>query len=714
MRTKMFKLTVVCLCTFICGPEQPLTVGAPSERAGDRKEPLFSAMPEYLRKDLLLYYSFDEPSSTKLIDLSGHNNDGKVHGVEYRPEGRYGAAGLFNGRDHYISIEDVHLEAFTFSAWIKTSTGGINNRRVFLFDSGEEPFFAVQGAIRGDMEFNTVILQEDEWEDGCVETDEIQLPENIWAHIAVSFDGIRAGIYFSGRLIQMKDLAREGFTGTLYIGGIEAHDGEFWHGMIDEVALFKRALFAAEIEYLCDPAEDNPFVELKSYCESGQAWSHKLLDILLRVASEMQEKNDIDPNLPCGRGIAHFYEIEKESKEKDKWEKEEEKRIIQFQFKGNSSRSDIFSGPKGKVKPLEWIFAENAEYGIRCDGDDITIEDNNIGIFHRELGYDMHPDTLNAIHGRKLSEFLSIFAKRAKEVGFRPSVTISDDGILQLSYVHTAPKEKDTLKVRMNISPPARILSLIETEEDYDKRRTKGYRQYRVDWQWHLGQCYVKNMEHIEEETEFDIDKNPEQPRHWYKHQKLEVLAYESRAAIPDRAFTVLGLDLKSDTDIRDRLKESEYSLDDVLQGRITPGPRYQSLMGTKLPSLSLFTNDTIDPFVRDKVVLICFFDMNQRPSRHYMTQLAKQAERIKDKEVILVAVQASKVEQAKLYEWIEENNISFPVGMIQNEEKKTRSDWGVKSIPWLILTDYENIVVAEGFMLSELDEKIVRADGGK
>jgi hypothetical protein len=708
MKMKMFMVTVVVfVCSSICGLRQEPTVGAPSERASGPKEPLFAGMPEYLREDLLLYYSFDKPFSTKLSDLSGHNNDGEVHGVGYRPEGKYSAAGFFNGRDNYISVENIHLEAFTFSAWIKTSTVGINNRRVFLFDSGEESFFAVQGASRGDVEFNTVIRQEEEWEDEGVETDEIQLQENVWAHITVSFDGIRAGIYFDGRLIQMKELSRDGFTGTLYIGGIEAHNGEFWHGMIDEVAIFKRALFTAEVEYLYNSTEENPLVELKAYCESEEAWSPKLLDILLRVASDMQEKDDVDPNRPCGRGVAHFYEIQKESEEKDKWEQEEEERIIQFQFKGNASRSDIFSGPKDKVKQLEWIFVENPEYGIRYDGDALTIEDNKIGIFHREIGYDMHLDTFNRLYGMKLSEFLYRSAKRAKEVGLRPSVTMSDNGILEFIHVHTDANEKGTLNVRINIGPPARLLSFVRTEENSDERGSKASKQYRVDWQWHSDQCYIKNVEYTEEETEFDIDKNPKQPCYRYRHQTLDVLAYESGAAIPDRAFTLLGLDLKSDTDVWDRLKEFEYSLDDVLQGRITPGPRYKSLMGTKLPRLNLFMDDTFNPLIRDKAVLICFFDMNQRPSRHCMMQLAKQDRQLNQKGVRVVAIQASNVEESELREWTRQNNIPFPVGKIQGDVEKTRSTWGVQSLPWLILADNKHIVFSEGFQLGELDNQL-------
>ena len=75
--------------------------------------------------------------------------------------------------------------------------------------------------------------------------------------------------------------------------------------------------------------------------------------------------------------------------------------------------------------------------------------------------------------------------------------------------------------------------------------------------------------------------------------------------------------------------------------------------------------------------------------------------------DVVIIAFQTSKVEQKKLDEWIKDNNIPFPVGMIQNDVEKTHFTWGVKTLPWLILTDKEHIVRAEGFGINELDEKI-------
>jgi hypothetical protein len=44
---------------------------------------------------------------------------------------------------------------------------------------------------------------------------------------------------------------------------------------------------------------------------------------------------------------------------------------------------------------------------------------------------------------------------------------------------------------------------------------------------------------------------------------------------------------------------------------------------------------------------------------------------------------------------------------MIQGDEEKTKFNWGVKSLPWLILTDKEHVVTAEGFSVNKLNEKI-------
>ncbi len=49
---------------------------------------------------------------------------------------------------------------------------------------------------------------------------------------------------------------------------------------------------------------------------------------------------------------------------------------------------------------------------------------------------------------------------------------------------------------------------------------------------------------------------------------------------------------------------------------------------------------------------------------------------------------------------------------MFEGDENKIAIAWGVKSLPWLILTDKDHIVSSNGFSLNELDEKLKQPDG--
>ncbi len=141
-----------------------------------------------------------------------------------------------------------------------------------------------------------------------------------------------------------------------------------------------------------------------------------------------------------------------------------------------------------------------------------------------------------------------------------------------------------------------------------------------------------------------------------------------------------------------------------VLGQTLTHEPE-NALIGKPLPDLKEVGLSSVE--LGDGPVLMCFFDMQQRPSRNCVMQLAKQAEKLKEKGAIVVAVQASKIDRYELDGWVEKQSISFPVGMMEGDEMKVRFAWGVKSLPWLILTDKNHIVRLEGFAFGELDSKI-------
>jgi len=117
---------------------------------------------------------------------------------------------------------------------------------------------------------------------------------------------------------------------------------------------------------------------------------------------------------------------------------------------------------------------------------------------------------------------------------------------------------------------------------------------------------------------------------------------------------------------------------------------------------------------VQSKRLLFCFFDFQQRPSRNTILQLARQADSLEQKGIVVAAVQASEIQSDKLQAWAKDNKLPFPVGAITGDIETTRTAWGVKALPWLILTDRKHIVTDEDFGIDELDGKIVQTGDGK
>ncbi len=111
------------------------------------------------------------------------------------------------------------------------------------------------------------------------------------------------------------------------------------------------------------------------------------------------------------------------------------------------------------------------------------------------------------------------------------------------------------------------------------------------------------------------------------------------------------------------------------------------------IPELKELKIDLSLANVSDKMLLVCFWDMNQRPSRNCIMRLDKQAEQLKQRGVTVVVIQASKIDENKLNEWVKKYHVPFPVGMVKGDVEKTRFAWDVRSLPWLILTDRKHIV---------------------
>jgi hypothetical protein len=146
--------------------------------------------------------------------------------------------------------------------------------------------------------------------------------------------------------------------------------------------------------------------------------------------------------------------------------------------------------------------------------------------------------------------------------------------------------------------------------------------------------------------------------------------------------------------------------------GRTSAMPAYKSLVGKRLTEVGDLKT-LLPPDTDGKPVLILFLDQQQRPSRNVALTLAKMADSLNQRGVVPAGIQVGKMERAALDQWVRDQKMPFQVQTLEGDFEKQRSTWGVKALPWLVLTDKDHVVRAEGFAVSELEAKLKDLAGG-
>jgi hypothetical protein len=131
------------------------------------------------------------------------------------------------------------------------------------------------------------------------------------------------------------------------------------------------------------------------------------------------------------------------------------------------------------------------------------------------------------------------------------------------------------------------------------------------------------------------------------------------------------------------------------------------SLKGKSLPDLKDLGVQMAD--AHDKALLVCLLDIDQRPSRKCLSDLVKKTQALSAKGITTVVVQTSKADLKQHEDWLKTNQVAFPIHAVEGDFEAKKAAWGVKALPWLILTDKDHRVVAEGFAVSKLDSILGR-----
>ncbi len=198
---------------------------------------------------LVGYWSADDQTAN---DSSGLGNHGLLRNGTSFEAGISGQAFRFDGVDDFVEVADnnsLDLVRFTVAAWVNVDQNknfnGIVNKG---FDGLEN--YELLGRSDGSSHFTVDFL-----ETGRSFPTFGGLVPGEWVHIATSYDGAAMRGYING--IEVLNFARTGTpevgVGPLHIGN-EPGTSRHMDGLIDEVAVFNRALSGSEIESVFNDA----------------------------------------------------------------------------------------------------------------------------------------------------------------------------------------------------------------------------------------------------------------------------------------------------------------------------------------------------------------------------------------------------------------------------------------------------------------------------
>ena len=203
------------------------------------------------------YWSFDEGSGDTAFDRSGNGNDGTLKNMDAEDwvDGVRGKALEFDGEDDYVfTSQSPNLNKITIEAWVNAISFGVRNTIVSTTDDSATKGYQIH---HNSNKFALRLTDSSTYIDGGsgdAKWDTTVSTGN-WYHIAISWDGTTNAenikFYLNGEVdgtsTATKTISSIFPTSyNIYIGK-KPGGSNYWEGVIDEVAIYNRALSPSEI-----------------------------------------------------------------------------------------------------------------------------------------------------------------------------------------------------------------------------------------------------------------------------------------------------------------------------------------------------------------------------------------------------------------------------------------------------------------------------------
>ena len=255
---------------------------------------------ELADEDIVGIWLFDEADGDAVVDASGHHADGKINnftadGVK-REEGKFGGALKFPAVDkqaNNVTIPNPQnynaFDEFTISMYVKAKTTGANQRMFSneSFPGGDGSRNIVWELNGGAGDTGRIVFGAD----GCCKWADAQAPrdlltDDVWHHVVGLWKQPSLLVYTDGRKGQDKCFDGDSpngddpcnalpdlkAAGDPFIIATRPNDTGNFNGLIDDVALFDRALTPEEIRTIMDDGLEQGALAVSPQGKAATTW----------------------------------------------------------------------------------------------------------------------------------------------------------------------------------------------------------------------------------------------------------------------------------------------------------------------------------------------------------------------------------------------------------------------------------------------------------
>jgi hypothetical protein len=235
---------------------------------------LGSAVMADISDGLVLYFTFDNDSGAKVMDQSGTGNNGDIIGGANIVAGKFGKGIEFDGKTQFVLVPSsatLNLtDAVTMAAWINPSTPAVSCWLYYLiskwnYHAGNGRCYML-GLLDQAANGVTLFISRDGTDATMTRLDAgaVEYGANKWLHIASIYNGSTVKTYINGVEVGSMDATGKIFVDENVDAGFSVGAGSsgkelnaMFTGLVDEVAIYNRALSVSELTELMNKSVES-------------------------------------------------------------------------------------------------------------------------------------------------------------------------------------------------------------------------------------------------------------------------------------------------------------------------------------------------------------------------------------------------------------------------------------------------------------------------